>query len=71
VSEQPLTPAQATEFLQLPSVAAFYAWRRRHRIPNAIEGRSVRVWRADLLRQSAANRRIVDFREDGRLHGAR
>jgi hypothetical protein len=59
-----LTPAEAAAFLRLPSVQAYYIWRRRHGIPNRIEGRSVRVYASDLVRPAPAS--VVDFGEAGR-----
>lgn len=61
-----LTAAEASAFLKL-SRGAFYAWRRRHRIPSRIEGRALRFFRSDLVRGEVARPpRIVDFAEAGR-----
>ena len=63
---------EAAGFLQM-NLPAFYAYRRRHHIPNAIKGRALRFWIEDLL---IAQRRIddngvaagmVDYAELGRL----
>jgi excisionase family DNA binding protein len=68
-----LTVNEACALLQL-SRAAFYAYRRRHGIPNAIHGRALRVRRADLevaqFREEtdALAARLVDFAELGRQH---
>lgn len=43
-----LTAAEAAAALRL-SLEAFYAWRVRHRIPNAIPGRTLRFRLQDLL----------------------
>lgn len=64
-----LTVDEARALLDMTR-AAFYAYRRRNRIPNAIHGRAIRIRRADLLRVESAGlaTRLVDYAELGRQH---
>jgi hypothetical protein len=65
VTPEFLTPEQAAAFLQLPSVRAFYDWRKRHNVPNRGLGRALRVYRSDLVRPSSPA--TVDFRALGQV----
>lgn len=58
-----LTPEEAAAFLKLASVRAFYDWRRRNHVPNRARGRTVRVFKSDLLRPED----VVDFEAYGRV----
>lgn len=55
MSERLFTPREAADFLKLPSLGAFYKFRRRHGIPNRGLGRSLRFFEQDLVRY-----RVVD-----------
>lgn len=68
-SDELLTAKEAAAVLKL-SLPAFYAWRRRHAVPNQIESRSLRFLRSDLVRGSkpAGPARVLDYAELGRLH---
>lgn len=48
MSEPLLTADEAAAFMK-KSKAAFYVWRRRHRIPNRVVGRSLRFRVDDLV----------------------
>lgn len=49
MSDELLTVAEACAFLKM-SRSAFYSWRLRKRIPNAINSRTLRFRRLDLVR---------------------
>ena len=67
--EDLLTPPEAARLLKLPTLGAFYAFRRRHRIPNAGIGRRLLFARADLLRaRTTESPLVIDFAERARQH---
>lgn len=71
MNEELLTAREAAAFLKLPSVRAFYAFRRRHRhaIPNVSHGRALRVRKVDLVISSRVfHRDVVDMRALARQH---
>jgi len=75
-----LNAVEAASYVGM-TLAGFYAWRVRHRIPNAIPGRALRFRPADLLvahlndfpQQSTTPARdtVLDFAELGRQHARR
>lgn len=68
-----LTAAEAAAYLRM-NLDAFYSWRLRHRIANAIPGRALRFRLDDLvIAQSPTPARdtVVDFAELGRQHARR
>ena len=44
MTEELLTATEAAAYMKI-SLAAFYAWRRRHQIPSRVEGRSLALFR--------------------------
>ena len=67
MTDELLTPREAAALMKV-SVSAFHAWRRRHHIPNRVTtGRSVRVFRSDVV-DERARPRVVDFAELGRRY---
>ena len=64
MNEELLTAKQAAALLQL-SLPAFYAWRRRHRVASRVEGRSLRFYARDLVRDAPP---AMDFAALGRQH---
>lgn len=70
--EELLTPTEAAAYLKL-SLSAFYAYRRRHHIPNRGKSRSLRVFAEDLRNAEDSRTKGVitpatDFAELGRQH---
>jgi len=64
VTEELLTATEAAAYMKI-SLAAFYAWRRRHQIPSRVEGRSLRFYARDLVKGAPP---MVDFAALGRQH---
>lgn len=54
-----LSALHAAEYLDCPSIQAFYMWYRRHRIVPAKRGRSLLFARADLDRAIGLRRRSL------------
>jgi len=69
MSDALLTAREAAALLKL-SLPAFYAWRRRHTIPSAIESRALRFHKSDLVRP-ATTTRLGQFAEAGRTAARR
>lgn len=64
MNEELLTAKDAAALLGI-SLAAFYALRRRHGIPNRGRGRSLRFYAKDLVKEAPP---VADFAEMGRQH---
>lgn len=62
--EELLTATEAAALMKI-SLPAFYAWRRRHRVPSRVEGRSLRFYAKDLVRAAPP---VTDFAALGREH---
>ncbi len=67
--DEPLTACEAAAYLK-KSRAAFYAWRRRHRIPSRGLGRNLLFFKSDLLRArpEPVKAEVVDFAERALEH---
>jgi predicted DNA-binding transcriptional regulator AlpA len=68
VSEELLTAQEAAALMKI-SLSAFYAWRRRHQVPSRVEGRSLRFYARDLVKDAVkAAPPVMDFAALGRQH---